>query len=164
MKCEIGNTGDNLRRYVAKFRARKDISPENKELILTFDTYIASTGIKASRRFKYFIVLRWFSKNLGKSFKDAKKEDFIRIIGELEDSDYADWTKSDYKVLTKRFYKWLKGNDEEYPAEVRWMKCPPKNKLTKLPEELITEEEVKKLADAAVKPRDKAYVQVLYES
>ena len=164
VKCEIGNMGEYLRGYIPRFRARTDVMPQNKELILKFDTYIASTGIKNARRYKYFIVLEWLSRKLGKDFKEAVKEDFIRIISELEDSDYAEWTKSDYKILTKRFYKWLKGDDEEYPQEVRWIKCPPKTKLSRLPEELITEEEVKAMADAASRPRDKAFVQMLYES
>lgn len=64
----------------------------------------------------------------------------------------------------KRFYKWLKGNDEFYPPEVRWIKCRVKNDRIKLPEELLTEEEIKALANATNKPRDKALIQCLYET
>ena len=62
--------------------------------------------------------------------------------------DYSAWTKHDYKVCLKRFYKWLKGNDEVYPDEVKWIKTTLKRNQTLLPDDLLTEEEVKRVVDA----------------
>ena len=46
---------------------------------------------------------------------------------------------------------------------ISWIKCNDvKNK--KLPEEILTEEDIKKMIDSAQKARDKAIVAVLYES
>jgi hypothetical protein len=36
-------------------------------------------------------------------------------------------------VILKRFYKWLKGNDEYYPPEVAWIKTTLKDKDKPLP-------------------------------
>jgi len=86
-------------------------------------------------------------------------------VAEIERCDrYTAWTKYDFKVVLKKFYKWLKGNDELFPDEVRWIKPRIKGGKRMLPEELLSEEEVNKIARAAGNPRDKALVMVLYES
>lgn len=46
---------------------------------------------------------------------------------------------------------------------MRWIKCNFRDDK-KLPEELLTEEDVTKLIEAAQHPRDKALVFLLYES
>jgi len=72
-------------------------------------------------------------------------------------------TKHDYKVILKKFYKSL-GGSEEFPDQVKWIKPNFKKNNHKLPEELLTEEDVRKLVEAAGHPRDKAFILVLYES
>jgi len=62
------------------------------------------------------------------------------------------------------FYKWLLGNDEEFPPVIKWLKPRLKNEKHKLPEELLTVEEVQLLANATTNPRDKALILILYES
>jgi len=45
-----------------------------------------------------------FSKSLDKvTVADTK-----RIVAHITKSDYAEWSKSDYKITLKRFYKWLR--------------------------------------------------------
>jgi len=82
----------------------------------------------------------------------------------LEEKPYAEYTKYDFKIVLKMFYKWLKGNDEEFPQEIKWLKPKLKNNVHKLPEELLSEEDVLKIAQAATNPRDKALILTLYES
>jgi site-specific recombinase XerD len=58
----------------------------------------------------------------------------------------------------------LKGDDEEYPPEVKWIKTTLKRKDCLLPKNLLTEEEIKPLVNVASSPRDKAYIVTPYES
>jgi integrase len=58
----------------------------------------------------------------------------------------------------------LKGNDEDYPPEIKWLKPRLKNEKHKLPEELLTVEEVERMANATTNPRDKALILVMYET
>ncbi len=164
MKYDIVNMSGKLMSRLRKLENDRTILPKNKQTIYDFDAYLMSLGLTDSRRYKYLTLLSWLSRELKKPFGKATKKDLMELIGRSETSRMAEWTKADRRVTTKRFYKWLKGNDEEYPDEVKWIKCHIKNRLVKLPEELITEEEVKRMADAARRPRDKAFVQVLYES
>ncbi|MFH2100783.1 MAG: site-specific integrase [Candidatus Micrarchaeota archaeon] len=164
VKHDIHRLDKRIKWAVERVDKDKDVLPGNRKTILKFDNYLLSIGIKAARRYKYLNLLRWLSKALGKSFEKATKEDFIRIVADIEKTKLSEWSKVDRKVTIKRFYKWFRGDDEEYPKEVRWMKCHIKNDRCRLPEELLTQEDVTKLALAAKTPRDKALVLCLFES
>lgn len=142
---------------------KSEILDKNRELIAEFHEYAFSIGLTKMRIVKYVDTLRKLSDWLGTEFTGAGKKDIFRLVREIEQRDYSEWTKHDYKVILKRFFKWLNGN-EDYPENVKWIKTTFKKKNGKLPEELITVEEVKKLVNAANHPRDKALVSLLYES
>lgn len=119
--------------------------------------------------------LRNLSKWLGIDFEDAKKDDIKALIGKIEkktfyvkklgkEIPYQESTKRDFRITIRKFYKWLRGL-EEYPDEVKWLKSKSKKcERIKLPEETLTEEEIKKLINTADNPRDKAFISILYES
>jgi site-specific recombinase XerD/ribosomal protein S27AE len=132
--------------------------------VKNFEKALFSEGLSLVRVEKYVNTLRKIGEMLGKDFDKASKKDIEDLVYRIERSSYSPWTKHDYKVALKKFYKWLKGNNEEYPEEVRWIKTTLKEKDLLLPEQLLTEEEVMKLVDAASNPRDKAFIITLYES
>ena len=140
------------------------ISARNSELIRKYEDYCFSQGLSKGRIAKYILTLRKIAEWLKKDFNEATKEDLEQLINQLERSDYSPWTKHDYKVALKRFYKWLKGTEDEYPIEVKWIKTTLKKKDILLPDQLLTEEDVKKIVDAADNPRNKAFIITLYES
>ena len=84
--------------------------------------------------------------------------------------DCSPWTKQSYKVIIKKFYKWLEFGDEyknrtEYPQLVSWIRSSlRKNEQPRIKaSDILTEEEVKKLIDAADHSRDRAFISMLYE-
>jgi len=68
--------------------------------------------------------------------------------------------------VLKKFYKWLKGTEDEYPPEVKWMKTSPKSKdIPALSQtDLITPDEIKNAINACDHPRNKAFLSLLAES
>ncbi len=95
---------------------------------------------------------------LGKDFDAADEEDLKKVVAMINTLSFTEWTKYDYKRALKKFFRWL-GREEL----VSWIKCTgPRNR--KLPEEILTEEDIRKMIDAAKTPRDRALVAVLYES
>ncbi|MEK7226090.1 MAG: site-specific integrase, partial [Bacteroidota bacterium] len=76
---------------------------------------------------------------------------------------YSEWAIHDRLVTLKKFYRWLR-KAEDYPQEVRWIKTSVKNGNHKLPEELLNENDVEKMINAADHPRDKAFIATIYES
>lgn len=135
---------------------------KNKTVILSFYDHLLCRGLSKARLLKYLNTLESLNRLFGKTFEDATKSDIAHLVKKIEEKGYSDWTKHDYKVVLKIFYKWLKRTDD-YPEEVRWIKARGR-KNTILPEEILTEDEVKKMVESAANLRDKAFILVLYES
>ncbi|WP_067048118.1 site-specific integrase [Methanofollis ethanolicus] len=75
-------------------------------------------------------------------------------------------TLHDHIILLKRFYLWLIENDiSTVPSKkVKAIKAPSMDRNTKLPEQMLTSEEIRALIAAGGNSRDRAFVAVLYES
>lgn len=142
----------------------KAFSKENKELTLKFINDCYADGLDKRRVDKYVYHLKNIMKILGIGLAKATREDIKKLVREIEQSDYMDWTKHDYKVTIKKFWKWLRQTEDMYPEEVRWIKTTMKNANNKLPEDLLTQEDIRKLIENAINLRDKALISVLYES
>jgi len=139
-----------------------DFPKENKQKILEFYRECIVRGYSKARIIKYIETLYSIAKLLEKPFSKARKEDIVELIRKIEEKGYSEWTKHDFKVILRIFFKWLR-KTEDFPEEVRWIKVTTKRGI-KLPEELLTKEEIMKLVCAADHIRDKAFILTLYES
>jgi site-specific recombinase XerD/ribosomal protein L40E len=144
-----------------KIRNNPSIDEESKQKILDFYQECIVRGYSKARIIKYLVTLERIARDLGKPLIQAKKEDIVNLIAKIEQRGYSEWTKHDYKVILRIFYKWLRKND--YPEEVSWIKVRD-SRNHKLPEEILTQEEVQRMIDAADHIRDKAFISTLYES
>ena len=86
-------------------------------------------------------------------FTALTKDDIISIVAKIERSKLSDWTKHDYLLTVKVFYRFLK-ESEEYPNEVKWIKPTKVVNHRKLPRQLITIEDAKELANNTNNLRD----------
>lgn len=94
----------------------------------------------------------------------SSKEKTEELVGKINRSKYEAWTKSDYKVLLKQLWKLQNGFEQsERPKEIEWIKTGVLSNEKKLPANLITPGEMKKMLDAAKNARDKALLVLLYE-
>lgn len=101
---------------------------------------------------------------LDTDLSSAERKDLEKLVREIEQRDLSEWTKQSYRVTLKKFYRWLRGGDD-YPDEVKWIRTTMrKGRGSLMPEELLSEEDIKKMIEAAEHPRDKAFVSALYES
>ncbi len=147
-----------------------EITVRNKELILRFLNHI-SPEVSERRLTFYTHKLRKLAGWLGKDFDVVTEDDLRSLITFLskgrarnDGGAYSRGTLHGYKVTLKRFYRWLKGGDEEYPRKVRWIKTSGDETRIKEPEQLLTFEEILKMIGHARNPRDKAMISFLYES
>ncbi len=146
------------KRDPARFLALvKGLNKSQKETLVRFDREKSAQGVAPSTRYIYLFCLTKFGRSIKKPYESATKEDLIDFF------NLFNWYKSrSLKVCIKAFYKWLHGG-ETYPICVSWIKTHGIEKR-KLPEEILTTEEVLHLADATKTPRDRAMLMVLYES
>lgn len=145
---------------------RAQIDETNKDLLTKFDKELvaSNSGISIHTRSFYSEALINFAKFISKPLKNATKEDIIAYINFLKENNYKDGTIVLYKVSTKRFYQWLFNMQRgEYPEVIKWLKVQRK-KTTKLPDEMLTLEDIGKLIDTCDNHRDKALLSLFYES
>lgn len=137
----------------------------NQKDIDDFCNYLTSEGLSENRVKKYRYTLSTMSKRIGKSFRKCKKKDLVNFFADIQRSDYAENTKRDFKVVTKKFWKWLK-QTEDYPEETKWIKTTMNHRLKKMikTKDVLTEEEVYLMVDSAPHLRDKAIISLLYET
>ena len=142
----------------AKRRVRELKEKDNVELILKFLEKLFAEGLSKPRVIKYANHLKKISQKMGKSFLEIDEDDITSFLSELEQSDYSEHTKKDYRVVLRRFFQYL-GKEEL----VKDVKTTLKNSRKKLPDEILTQSEVEKMIEAADHPRDKAIIGLLYE-
>ncbi|WP_410807077.1 tyrosine-type recombinase/integrase [Methanohalobium sp.] len=147
----------------AEERVQKADYPENnKKLIFKFENHLFIRGYETSRVLKYVNTLNIISNWLqGIEFTNVTKDDIELLVGGIERSNRSNWTKHDYKYVIKRFFRWL--NDGTDPQMTAWI-VPKKGMNKKMPEELLSTDDIKAMITAANHPRDEAIISVLYDS
>ena len=150
---------------------KANISKHNKKLIIRFKNNCIIEGISKARIQRYLYDLIKLGIYFGKKkFEDATREDIERVINEfissgnsLNGKPYSPRTIEDFKKSLKRFFKWLRGTDH-MPPEVAWLKGNGKATRVKTPEEVLTQEEIRKMISVADNKLERAFVSMLYES
>jgi site-specific recombinase XerD len=142
------------------------ISRINSQLILKFLDECLIMGLSKNRMLFYVCRFKKLLQMTKKDFDKMGKDDLKDMVRIIETSNYKDWTKQCYKITIKKFFQSIKGcewNSKEYPEEVSWIKIVSRNSK-RLPEEILTYEEIEKMVKNASNLRDKAFIFVLYES
>ena len=142
---------------------RANICQRNIELIEKFLQNCIIRGLSPARATFYLDKLITIAKTLKTPFDQATKEDIERVVGQIETRYTKEWTKYCFKLTIRIFYRWLEGK-KEYPEKVAWIRLRSKIENRTLPEELLTPEEVQKMIQHATRPRDKAFIAMLYET
>jgi len=165
-RIDIHNYKGRLERSIARITKSDDISKENKDTILKFKDYCLSEGIGAAKIDRYLGDAKKYTLMLKKNLKNAKKEDVRRILADLGQTNLSEETKKCFKVMLKKLYKFIRGVEEKgkYPEEVNWFTLTIHENHRKLPEELLTDEEIFKIVQNCKNLRDKAFISSLAES
>jgi len=163
---DIHDYEKQLKSVLARIENNKDISPKNKKTILEFYKSISADSLSKARVVYYLNRLSMIVTWLDKDFEKATKSDIEDVMIKINRMEYTEWTKKDYRVTLKKFYKWLRGCTEKgvYPPEVSWINTNISIDKQDLPNNLPNEDDVKKMLEAAEHPRDKALIASLYES
>jgi integrase/recombinase XerD len=137
------------------------ISEVNKQLISDFVENCYAQGLGQQRVIKYISILKMIATQINIDFDKVEKRDLFTFISQLEQSDKGEWLKHDYKVGIKKFYRWYLNDDD--PELTKWIKASISKKNKKLPEDLLTEEDIKKMISCTKKSLEKAIVALLWD-
>ena len=97
-KIEVHNYQKRLE-GVLKRIDESSIDKEDKSLILDFMNDCFSRSLSKARVVKCLDTIERIAKLLGKPFKRVAKEDIVRLIREIDEKDYTDWTKGAFQGL-----------------------------------------------------------------
>jgi len=155
---------------LASYLTRLDCLVKNEEdrkLVRAYLDHLKAQGLSTGRLYKITWTLVDIRKRLSSStFESASRKEIERLVAEINSSEYTANTKSDHKKILKKFYKFVRyGNGDRktpYPPEVAWVDTSIKKNELEEPD-VITEEEAKRMIEAATSTRDKALIAVAYE-
>lgn len=152
----------NIEKRIEKIK-NMNILKVNVNHIIGFINDQSAQGNSKSRQIKYLSVIGQIGLMVNYNFETATKDDIKELCSKINNMDKSDWTKHDYLLTLKVFFKYLR-DTEEYPPEVKWIKLKKIRNHKKLPRDLITIEDAKLLANNTNNPRDRCFIIVLYES
>ena len=148
-----------------RLREAPDVADEDKASIAALVEHLLVRGVSKQRSVKYVNHLIVLARTSRCAMETLDRKGVEALVSCINAANYTDHTKHDYKVILKKYFQWLQKCDEEeqeYPAEVRWIKTRFKKKRL-VPEALIKPEEVAKLAAVADNLRDRAFVLTHYD-
>jgi site-specific recombinase XerD len=164
---DIHNHKKIVARIMERINEGREFSKENKASALGFRDELLSQNIGLAKTGRYLQDAIWFNKQLaGKNFKKVTKNNIKKVIGDMNQSTLSENTKKGIKIFLRKFYKFIRNVEGKgkYPKEVDWFTVTISNSSEKIPDELLTEEEMFKIVKAAKNDRDRALMIVLCES
>jgi len=150
---------------------RGKLTVDDARLIRDFIAEIKATkGIGAGRANKIIFTLVTWRNFLG-PFQANTISDLYRGVEKLRESrqyngaPYKQNTQRDFMLVIKRFYRWLnkKGFSSVPVDEIREIKAPRSDRMTKTAQMMLTEEEIRAMIEACQNSRDRAIISTLYE-
>ena len=163
---DIHDYEKQLKSVLARIKHNENISATNKKTILEFYKSISADNLSKARVIYYLNRLSMIATWLKIDFEKATKSTIEEVMIKINRMDYTEWTKKDYRVTLKKFYRWLRKCTDKgvYPQEVSWINTNVKTDKQDLPNNLPNEDDLKKMIEVAEHPRDKALISSLYES
>jgi len=142
-------------------------STANKKLIREFIRDKQLIGVHNSSITPYLYSLNRLLTHVKKDLAKLNAEDLKSYFSDLQTKPcetgqlYSQVSINNHKRSIKFFYRW-KGKGK-YPICVEWIKENTKHR-TKLPDDMITEEEIRTMISTTNNTRNQAIISVLYDS
>ncbi len=132
--------------------------PSRKDIYRRFIGSYKMAGASPNTICMHIESLILWDKRIEQDFDLLTPIDLENVLYTLEETQLSQRSKDTYKLNLRTFLKYA-GRDDLRKSFVF-----KRNNKTKLPEDLLTKDEVSKMIDAALNPRDKAIISLLYES
>lgn len=142
-----------------------DKSGVNQALVRRYDTESRLNGKALATRSRLVKNISRFAVFSNKPLESTTKDDVVAWLESLkhyrDGTQLKDSTINQYIASIKVFFKWLNG-DEEYPECVKWLKV--RNHRNHEIREVLSPDDVKRMAECCDNQRDRALIMALYDS
>lgn len=153
---------ENRKRRLEKMCIEGEISRRNIEILSEFERFCRLSDIGAGRIVKYLYHLGVVNSKIKKDFDVYTKRDLEIFIDFLLTSHYSEESRADFKVCLKKFFKWRNSGEES--KLTKWFSSAIKKSRRKLPEDMLSEEDCRKLIQGTKSIRDRAIISLLFET
>ena len=157
-------------------RIDKDVEEPNRSYLKSYQDFLALNSKKERTQYKRLSELRAIcGLQACKDFRKLTKKDAEEIVrrvnklkvrtaeGKTLNQDLNAYSKARTKLTFKQFVTWL--DPKTAPESVGWIKLDRSATSEKLPEEMLTEEDVQKLLDACKgNIRNRALISLIWDS
>lgn len=152
-------------RRVQSILTNKELTSGQRKVMEEYYKWLISFFTSIDTRRGYLQCVKTLALRAKKEFKELTKEDMQNYFIDSEKKYNLDErTIWDNKRSLRTFFRWLYNTKEdEYPEVVSWISLK-KNGKTRLPEDVLTIEEIKEMIRVADNVRDKALLFTLYET
>lgn len=155
-KTHVDMTIDRNNRQLEKLLS--SCKPTRKDIYKRFISSYKMAGASPHTISSHIESLILWDNRIEIEFDELTSTDLENVLYTLEDTQLSQRSKDTYKLNLRTFLKYA-GRDD-----LRKCFVFKRNHNTKLPEDLLTKDEVSRMIDAALNPRDKAIISLLYES
>lgn len=142
-----------------------DKSGVNQALLRRYDTESRLNGKALATRSRLVKSISRFAVFSNKPLESTTKDDVVTWLESLkhyrDGTQLKDSTINQYIASIKVFFKWFNG-DEEYPECVKWLKV--RNHRNHEIMEVLSPDDVKRMAECCDNQRDRALIMALYDS
>lgn len=148
-------------------QASDEIHPDNKAAIKNFQRDLALQEMSDGWQQKLLAHLKLLAIEAGpeQRFEDMDKDDVKDLVAWVQQRDVSDSTVNAYKQVIKRFWRWQADLPKgEHPEATEWVNTTSHSGQDKLPQNLLSRDDIDALKDACRNPRDRAFVAMLYET
>ncbi|OKY78283.1 MAG: XerD/XerC family integrase [Candidatus Methanohalarchaeum thermophilum] len=159
---KIKNYKKRHQREIQNIKNSEKINPKTKKHLENFYRDLKVKDYSDSRILKLLNYMKILSKQINKDLNQATENDLKELVAWINQRDLAESTKRTYKIILKRFYKWL-NNEKEHPEKIEFIETSY-NRKNKLPNKLLKEKDIQKLIEATTNPRDKLLISLLWET
>jgi len=166
LRGEIHDYERQLECALRRIRTSPKLPSINRKRILEFYESLLAEGLSKPRIIYYLNRLIRISDWIVTPFDTATRKDIENVMRQINRTDYTEWTRKDFKVTLKKFFRWLRKCEEPgvYPPEVNWITTHVAQDRQELPHNLPDENDAQRMIETAEHPRDKAFIASLYES
>jgi integrase/recombinase XerD len=156
-KIDIHNFKRRLERVELSL-GKMDLPGNDLQLIQQYRDRCFADGLGIARVTKYMQALKGLYDRSLCSIPGAHPADIIAILASIEREDLAGWTKHDYRLALRKYLAFC--GRQDLAALVKLPNCG----THKLPEELLTPDDIGALMASAGDPMLQALIITLYES
>jgi integrase len=149
-----------------RIRNNPKILKENKQAVEELLFFMQANSANQNTIAKHIYSFEKFMDALDSNveIKKATRQDLEKAMARIESLKLGEETKRNIRVVVKSYFKHFLGEDLYYPRQIAWLRTSIRKNRKMLPDDILKEDDIIKLIEAANNPRDKAIIALLFDA